>query len=103
MADIISRSFKMGKIFAASNDIIAYFNTRFLLMQNESWHKCQVTINLLSCVTACLRGKLLPMASLLRQTRIGRNTGSIGKYMLPHRKSTPSLIPLYPLLSVTFS
>ena len=38
MADIISRAFKMGKFFAASNDLVSYFNTRFHLMPNESWH-----------------------------------------------------------------
>ena len=36
MADIISRAFKMGKFFAASNDIVSYFNTCFPLMQNKS-------------------------------------------------------------------
>ena len=32
MADIISCAFKMGKFFAASNDLVSYFNTRFPLM-----------------------------------------------------------------------
>ena len=68
MADIISRAFKMGKLFSASNDLVSYFNTRFPLMQNESWHKCQVLRDLISCVIACLRGNLLTMASLTRQT-----------------------------------
>ena len=39
MADIISRAFKMGKFFAASNDLVSYFNIRFPLMQNESLHE----------------------------------------------------------------
>ena len=42
MADIISRAFKMVKFFDASNNLVSYFNTRFTLMQNESWHECQV-------------------------------------------------------------
>ena len=36
MAGIISLAFKMGKFFAASNDIVSYFNTCFPLMQNKS-------------------------------------------------------------------
>ena len=83
MAGIISRAFKMGKLFAASNDLVSYFKTSFPLMQNESWHECQVPSDLISCVTTCLCGKLLTMASLLRQTYTGRNTGSIGNDMLP--------------------
>ena len=35
MDDIIYRAFKMGKFFAASNDLVSYFNTRFPLMQNK--------------------------------------------------------------------
>ena len=38
MADIISCAFKTGKLFAASNDLVSYFNTRFYLMNNESWN-----------------------------------------------------------------
>ena len=48
MADIISCAFKMGKLFAASNDIVSSFNTHFPLMQNKAWHECQVTSDLLS-------------------------------------------------------
>ena len=103
MANIISRAFKMGKFFAAFNDLVSYFNTRFPLMQNKSWHECQVTSDLLSCVTACLRGKLLTMASLLRQTQTGVNTGFIGNDMLPHHKPTPYLIPPYLPLNLTLS
>ena len=36
MADIFSRAIKMGKFFAASNDLISYFNASFPLIQNES-------------------------------------------------------------------
>ena len=86
----------MGKLFAASNDLVSYFDTRFPLMKNESWHEWKVPSNLLSWVTACMRGKLLPMASLLRQTKTSINNGSIGNDMLPQHKSTPSLIPPYP-------
>ena len=32
MADIIYCAFKMGKFFAAFNDLVSYFNTRFPLM-----------------------------------------------------------------------
>ena len=64
-------------------------------MQNKSWHKFQVPSDFLSCMTACLSWKLLPMASLLRQTQTGRNTGSVGNDILPKHKSTPSLIPMY--------
>ena len=67
-ADSISRAFKMGNFFDASNDLVSYFNTRFTIMQNELWHECQVPSNLLSCVTSCMCEKLLPRASLLRQT-----------------------------------
>ena len=66
MADIISRALKMGKLFAASNDIVLYFNTRFPLVQNKSWHKFHVPSDLISSMTACLRGNMLTMSSLLR-------------------------------------
>ena len=68
MADIISRAFKLGIFLAASHDSVSYFNTNFPLIQNESWHKHQVPSNILSCVTKYLLGKMLPIASLLRQT-----------------------------------
>ena len=103
MADIISHAFKMGNLFAVSNDLVSYFNTRFYLMQNESWQECQVPSDLISCVTDYLRGKLPTMASLLRQTKTGRNNGFIGKNMIPQLKPTPSLIPTYPPLNVTLS
>ena len=101
MAYIISCALKKRKFFAASNDLVSYFNTSFPLMQNESWHECQVPSDLLSCMTACLRGNLLTMVSLLRQPQIGRNNGSIGNDMLPHHKSIPSLIHPYLPLNVT--
>ena len=66
IADIISHAFKHGKFFELSHDVVSYFNKRFPVVQNESWHEFHVPNDLLSSVTACLRGKLLPMASLLR-------------------------------------
>ena len=103
MADIISRAFKHGKIFELANDLVSYFDKRFPLVQNESWHECQVPTDLLSSVTACLRGKLLPMASLLRQTPRDKNIGAIGNNTLTQQISTRSLIlPSLPL-NVTLS
>ena len=90
MADIISRAFKTWKYFNASNDLVSYFYFNFPLLQNESWHECQVPSTPLSCVIFCLSGKLLSMASLLRQTQIGKNIGSTGKTMRPQQKSTLS-------------
>ena len=95
MAENISRAFKIRKFFATSNDLVSYFNTPFTIMQNESWYECQVPRDPISCMTAYLCGKLLTMASLLRQTHTGRKNFSIGNNILPQHKSTPSLIPLY--------
>ena len=81
-----------------SHYLVSYFNKRFPLVQNESWHECHVPKDLLSSVTACLRGTLLPMASLLRQTQPGKSTGNTGNDTLPQptltRFSAPSVPPL---------
>ena len=66
MADIISRDFKQGQLFVASqNGFMQYFNKQYPLTQNESWTECHVTKDQVSCVIAFLCGKLQPMASLL--------------------------------------
>lgn len=91
MADIISRSFKMGKFFSASqNGLVPYFNTNFPLTQRESWTECHVPTDQVSCVIACLRGRLQPMASLQRRMQSGKNIGDTGKTTLPPQELTRS-------------
>ena len=90
MADVISRAFKEGKYFHVANDLVSYFNKNFPLAQATSWHECNVPSALFSSVTACLRGKLLPMASLLRQTQPGKSTGGAGNNTQAWPASTPS-------------
>ena len=103
MADIISQAFHNGIFFEPSNDLVSYFNTRFPLVKNESWYECHVLKDLLSSVIACLRGALLPMASLLRQTQPVKNTGNIGSDTQPRPKLTRSLAPPSLPLNVTLS
>ena len=103
MADIISRSFKTGKYFNASNDLVSYFTINFPLIKNKSWHECKVPISPLSCGIACLCGKLLTMASLIRKTQTGKNIGSTGKNMRPQQKLTLSSTNPYLPSNVTSS
>ena len=102
MTDVISCAFKEDKYFKISHDLVSYFNTNFPLAQNESWHKCHVPTGLLSSVIACLRGKLLPMSSLLRQTQQERSTGPNGNDTPPRQASTcssPASLPANVTLS----
>jgi hypothetical protein len=78
MADIISRAFKNGKFFHASENLTCFFNKHFPLQKNKSWRDFRLPKELVSRVTACLRGEPLQMASLLRLPKIGQNTGSTG-------------------------
>ena len=78
MADFISRAFKNGVYFGrATNGLVSYFNETFPL-QSGSWAECRLPTALVSSVIACLRGELLPMASLLRRMPPGRSTGATG-------------------------
>ena len=68
--------YKQGKLFVASkNGLMPYFNKKYLLTQNESRKECHVQKYQVSCVIACLSGKLHPIVSLLRLTTSARNTG----------------------------
>ena len=68
MADIILRDFKHGQLFVSSqNGLVPYFNKQSPLTQNEPWTEYHVPKEQVSCVIACLRGKLQPMTSLLDQ------------------------------------
>ena len=91
MADFISRAFKNGIYFKhAPNGLVPYFNTTFPL-QSGSWAECRLPTALVSSVIACLRGELLPMASLLRRMPLGKNTGATGSSTQLVPESTPSL------------
>ena len=90
MADAISRAFKNGKFHMAANNLVPYFNDQFPLAQNESWRECGVRTEHISCVTACLLGKLPPMASLLRQMRRAKNIGNTGRPSQGQQASTHS-------------
>jgi hypothetical protein len=81
MADIVSRAFKTGKYFTASENLTSYFNVHFPLTQKKSWTEYHLPNALASRVISCLRGELLPMASLLRLPRVTANTGNIGQSM----------------------
>ena len=90
MADIVSRAFKNDQYFAAANNLTSYFNTHFPLSQKRSWKEFQIPKKLASRVISCLRGELLPMASLLRLPKVTTNTGNIGNTMQPCVESTHS-------------
>ena len=80
-----------------------YFNKQFPLTQNESWTEFNVPKDQVSCVIACLGGKLHPMAPLLRRTPSARNTGTIGQNMQQPRASTHSLTSQFLPKIVTLS
>ena len=90
MADIVSRAFKNGQYFAASKNLTSYFNTHFPLSQKKSWTEFQIPKKLASRVISCLRGELLPMASLLRLPKVITNTGNTGKNTPPCAAQTLS-------------
>ena len=94
IADVVSRSFKTGQYFIAQNSLLTYFNKTYPLPQNESWQECQIPQEWVSRVISSLRGKQLPLGSLLRLPKPGRNTGIIGATMPPCAKSTLSSPPL---------
>ena len=81
MADIVSRAFKNGQYFDASKNLTSYFNHNFPLSQKKSWTEFHLPKELVSRVISCLRGELLPMASLLRLPKVTANTGSTGQNM----------------------
>jgi hypothetical protein len=83
MADIVSRAFKTGKFFIANACLVTYFNHHFPLPQKRSWKELQFPKGLVSRVISCLRGELLPMASLLRLPGIGKNIGHTGAITPP--------------------
>jgi hypothetical protein len=90
MADIVSRAFKKGQYAAANENLTHYFNLHFPLAQKRSWKEFQIPKKLASRVISCLRGELLPMASLLRLPGIGSSTGHTGKNTPPSAASIPS-------------
>ena len=90
MADIASRAFKNGQYFEASKNLTSFFNSKFPLPQKQSWKEFQIPKELASRVISCLRGELLPMASLLRLPKIAASTGTTGNNMLHSARLTPS-------------
>ena len=79
MADTVSRAFKNGKFFEASQNLIPYFNSTFPLPQSQSWTEFRLPTELTSPVIACLLGKQQPLASLLKLPLPGKNTGATGQ------------------------
>ena len=94
MADVISRAFKKGKFFAASTSLPNYFNTSFPLVQNALWREYHIPTAQVSSVIASLRGKRLPLESLLARTQNDKNIGAIGPHTLEPR--APTLISTQP-------
>jgi hypothetical protein len=92
MADIVSRAFKNGKFFMAQQSLVSYFNKNFPLPQDASWTEHRMPNELVLRVISCLRGKLFPMASLLRLPRIVTNTGATGADIVPCSNVTPSSV-----------
>ncbi len=80
MADIPSRAFKNGEYFHAQTDLVTYFNQHFPLPQGNSWIEYTIPTKLALRVISCLRGELLPMASLLRLPKLGRSIGKSGRH-----------------------
>jgi hypothetical protein len=89
MADIVSRAFKTGKFFAASNSLTTYFNQHFPLPQNQSWTELPIPPRWTSRVMSCLRGEMLDLASLLELPTREPSTGSTGAHMPTHVASVP--------------
>ena len=93
MEDIILRAFKRGQLFVASqHGLVPYFNEHSPLTQNKSGTECHMLKDQVSCVIACLCGKLQPMESRLRQTPSTRNNGITGQTTQHPHASTHSLI-----------
>lgn len=78
MADVASRAFKEGKFFAASTNLLTYFNSHFPL-QTGSWSQLNIHPNLASRVISCLLGKQLPMGQLIRLPKRAIAIGNIGQ------------------------
>ena len=81
MADVVSRAFKNGQYFEANSNTTDYFNAHFPLPQGQYWKECILPNAWVSRVIACLRGEQLPLESLLRLPKPGKNTGIIGSSM----------------------
>jgi hypothetical protein len=103
MADIVSRAFKNGQYFEAGKNLTSYFNSKFPLPQKKSWTEFHIPSALASRVTSCLRGELLPMASLLRLPQLAQSTGVTGAAMYPFSTATPSSLAKTPWIASTSS
>ena len=79
MADIPSRAFKNGEFFHAHDNLVNYFTSHFPLPQNLYWREFKVQKKLVSRVISCLRGTLLPMESLHKLPKLGKNIGATGQ------------------------
>ena len=90
MADVASRAFKHGKFFHAHSQLTNFFNSNFPLPQMLSWQERRVPPKWSWRVTSCLRGKALPMESLIRLPKLARSTGAIGAATLRRANPTPS-------------
>ena len=102
MADIVSRAFKTGKFFAASNSLTTYFNQHFPLPQNQSWTELPIPPRWTSRVMSCLRGEMLDLASLLELPTREPSTGSTGAHMPTHVASVPGSM-IHPPSNATLS
>ena len=102
-ADIVSRAFKDGKFFKAKTSLTSYFNLHFPLQQDVSWTEFQLPKNLVARVISCLRGELLPMASLRRLPGIVTSTGTTGADMHPYSDATPSSLKNLHLTEIKLS
>jgi hypothetical protein len=96
MADTVSRAFKSGKYFSAQQNLTHYFNSQFQLPQGRSWTECQLPTAWTSRIIACLRGKQLPLESLLRLPKTDNGTGSTGVPLHPSANATHSSKTCHP-------
>ena len=83
MADDASRSFNDPQFSKSNTSFIQTFNTLYPL-QNDSWQEYKVPKRLASRVISCLLGKPLAMASWVKITVQGINTGTTGQTTQEH-------------------
>jgi len=90
MADIPSRAFKNGEFFHTRDDLVKYLNSHFPLPQNLSSQEFQLSTKMASRVISYFRGTQLPMESLHRLPKLGKNIGNTGQVTVISSNLIPS-------------
>ena len=86
MIGIISGGFNTGNFFQAQSNLTHYFNFQLPLQQNHLWHEFKVSSTLLQWVISYLFWESLTLESLLRMSKIRKNTGQLRKDKLYNGK-----------------